>query len=82
MTKPDWYFARNPLGKVPCLEIDGKIIFESLITADYLDEVFQEPYLLNNPDPYLKAQDRIYIELFNKVSRKYDKLSYVLVHFF
>lgn len=67
VTKPEWYFARNPLGKVPCLEMNGKIVYESLITADYLDEVYPGPSPLNNPDPYLKAQDRIYVELFNKV---------------
>ena len=67
MTKPDWYFERNPLGKVPCLEMDGKLIFESLITCDYLDEVYPSPHLLNSTDPYRKAQDRILIELFNAV---------------
>lgn len=52
---------------MPCLELDGKIIFESLITADYLDEVYPNPCLLNSPDPYRKAQDRILIEMFNMV---------------
>ena len=68
VTKPDWYFSRNPLGKVPCLEFDGKVIFESLVTADYLDEVYPSPYLLNSVDPFRKAQDRILIELFNMAS--------------
>ncbi|KZS02683.1 Glutathione S-transferase omega-1 [Daphnia magna] len=65
VTKPDWFFYRNPLGKVPCLEFDGKLIFESLITANYLDEVYPSPYLLNSTDPFCKAQDRILIEMSN-----------------
>ena len=66
-SKPEWYFALNPLGKVPCIEVEGQLIFESLIIADYLDEVYPEPYLLNNIDPMQKAKDRIMVELFNKV---------------
>lgn len=74
VTKPDWFFYRNPLGKVPCLEFDGKVIFESLITADYLDEVYPSPYLLNSTDPFRKAQDRILIEMFNMVHSNLYKL--------
>merc|ERR1711973_924762 len=47
-SKPDWYFERNPLGKVPCLEFDGKVIYESLITADYLDEAYGTSDSLNS----------------------------------
>lgn len=72
--KPDWYFARNPLGKVPCLEFDGKVIFESLITCDYLDEVYPSSPMLNSTDPFRKAQDRILIEMFNGVSSNLYKL--------
>nr|QST14959.1 GSTomega protein [Diaphanosoma celebensis] len=72
-SKPEWYFARNPLGKVPCLEFNGNFIFESLITADYLDEVYPDPPL-NSNDPLQKAKDRIFIELFNKVSGAMYKL--------
>ncbi|KAI9560858.1 hypothetical protein GHT06_011812 [Daphnia sinensis] len=74
VTKPDWFFQRNPLGKVPCLEFDGKVIFESLITADYLDEAYPSPYLLNSTDPFRKAQDRILIEMFNVVNGNLYKL--------
>ena len=66
-SKPEWYFALNPLGRVPSIEVDGQLIFESLIIADYLDEVYQEPYLLNSTDPMQKAKDRLMVELFNKV---------------
>ena len=73
VSKPEWYFERNPLGKVPCLEFDGNLVFESLITADYLDEVYPEPSL-NSPDPLQKAKDRIFVELFNKINGAMYKL--------
>ena len=59
--------SKNPLTKVPILELDGKLVYESLITADYLDEVYPETRLLNSRDPYKKAQDRIFMELFAQV---------------
>jgi len=73
-SKPDWYLERNPLGKVPCLEFDGKLVYESLITADYLDEVYQDSGLMNSEDPFQKSQDRIMIELFNKVTSSFYKV--------
>nr|CAG4650535.1 EOG090X0EZJ [Sida crystallina] len=65
--KPEWYFKLNPLGKVPCLEFNGQLVFESLITADYLDEVYPEPPL-NSKDPLQKARDRMFVELFNQLN--------------
>jgi len=68
VTKPEWLAAKNPLTKVPILEFDdGKIIYESLITADYLDETYSGSRSLNNPDPFKKAHDRMFVELFNPV---------------
>nr|XP_027226650.1 pyrimidodiazepine synthase-like [Penaeus vannamei] len=60
--KPDWFLAKNPLGKVPALEIDGETIFESDILCDYLDELYPEPALYPK-DPWKKANDRVYVEL-------------------
>jgi len=73
-SKPDWYFERNPLGKVPSLEFDGKVLYESLITADYLDEAYGDSRSLNSKDPFQKAQDRIMIELFVKVVGNFYKV--------
>jgi glutathione S-transferase len=65
--KPDWYFQRNPLGKVPAIETEsGDCIYESLIIADYLDEKYpQRP--LQPKDPMQKAKDKIMLEHFSKV---------------
>jgi hypothetical protein len=65
--KPEWYFLKNPLGKVPALETEsGDCIYESLIIADYLDEKYpQTP--LHSTDSMQKAKDRIMIERFASV---------------
>ncbi len=39
---PD-YHALNPLGKVPGLELDGRMIPESEVICEYLEEAFPEP---------------------------------------
>ncbi|XP_071515882.1 pyrimidodiazepine synthase-like isoform X2 [Panulirus ornatus] len=72
-TKPEWYFDKNPLGKVPALEQNGKVIFESLVTCDYLDEVYPEPSLYP-ADPWKKAQDQNFIELWSKITTALYKL--------
>ncbi|XP_069700911.1 pyrimidodiazepine synthase-like [Periplaneta americana] len=69
MQKPDWFLERNPLGKVPAIETeDGRCLYESLIVADYLDEQFPDSPL-HSGDPAQKAQDRICLELFSKVTQ-------------
>lgn len=65
--KPDWLALKNPLTKVPILEFDGKLVYESLITAEYLEEAYPATCPLNSSDPYQRARDRIYVELFGKV---------------
>ncbi|XP_040290697.1 glutathione S-transferase omega-1-like isoform X1 [Bufo bufo] len=65
--KPDWFFEKSPLGLVPSIETsDDKIIYESLIICDYLDEAFPG-VKLTPADPYEKAQQKILLEQFNEV---------------
>ncbi|XP_066457113.1 glutathione S-transferase omega-1-like [Eleutherodactylus coqui] len=65
--KPEWFFEKNPLGLVPCLETsDGKIIYESAIVCDYLDEAFPGKKLIPT-DPYEKAQQKLLLEHFSTV---------------
>ncbi|XP_053649938.1 pyrimidodiazepine synthase isoform X2 [Cherax quadricarinatus] len=66
-SKPDWFFEKNPLGKVPALEKDGALMFESMVICDYLNEAYPEPPLYP-ADPWQKAHDRVFIELWSKVS--------------
>ncbi|XP_040290701.1 glutathione S-transferase omega-1-like isoform X4 [Bufo bufo] len=68
--KPDWFFEKSPLGLVPSIETsDDKIIYESLIICDYLDEAFPG-VKLTPADPYEKAQQKILLEQFNEVLTK------------
>ena len=65
--KPDWFLKRTLVGLVPVLEKDDKIVYESSVCDDYLDEVYPQRSLMPS-DPYQKAQDRILMEIFSKVS--------------
>jgi len=39
--KPEWFLEKiNPYGKVPVVEHEGKVIRESLVAFDFVDEVF------------------------------------------
>ena len=64
--KPDWFLERFPLSKVPALEIDGEFVYESLVTADYLEEAFPNPPLYPK-NPWKKAVDKSLIETWSKV---------------
>uniref|UniRef100_A0A914XQ32 Glutathione S-transferase omega n=1 Tax=Plectus sambesii TaxID=2011161 RepID=A0A914XQ32_9BILA len=65
--KPKWYLERNPLGKVPTIEHDGKIIYESAVVAEYLDDIFPDSSVLPK-DPYLRAHQKILVERLSAIS--------------
>lgn len=68
--KPEWFLKLNPLGKVPCLHFnDGRVIPESSILCEYIDEVYagDGQNRLLPVDPYLKAMQKLDIEVFNKI---------------
>ncbi|KAG5266514.1 hypothetical protein AALO_G00232950 [Alosa alosa] len=72
--KPDWFLEKNPLGLVPTLEtVNGQVIYESPITCEYLDEVYAEKKLLPS-DPFEKAQQKILLEHFSKVTPYFYKI--------
>ena len=54
------------MGKVPTLEQDQRIVFESLICGDYLDQVYPDNGLTPS-DPYRQAQDKMLLEMFSQV---------------
>lgn len=65
--KPDWYFEKNPNGTVPTLETPcGQVVHESLITCEYLDEVYPKKKLFPS-DPFAKAQQKMLLEEYSKV---------------
>lgn len=70
---PDWFFDISPMEKVPVLLVDDKPLFESLAICEYLDEI--TPNSLHPEDPFLKAQNRAWIEFGNTLlSLTYDFL--------
>ncbi len=44
--RPPWLHEKNPAGKVPVLDEDGRALPESAVINEYLEERFPEPALL------------------------------------
>nr|XP_039260530.1 glutathione S-transferase omega-1-like [Styela clava] len=75
--KPEWFLEKFSAGTVPVIEIDEKILGESLVIAEYIDEVYSKPGEQIVPkDPYERARARMLISnLFPKViSAVYQRL--------
>jgi len=61
--KPEWYLEKkNPLGKVPTIDHDGKIVYESLVCVDYLNENFKTGRKFVPEDSYERAKQRMLTE--------------------
>jgi glutathione S-transferase len=58
--KPDWFNKISPLGKVPLLKVGDKIIFESAVIVEYLEETHGPA--LHPSDPLEKARHRAWME--------------------
>lgn len=70
--KPTWFLEKFDYGTVPVIEINDKIVPESLISSEYLDEVYPEPKLIPS-DPYVKAKHNVLIQRFSKLIPKFFK---------
>jgi glutathione S-transferase len=44
--RPAWLYEKNPLGRVPVLEEDGRPLPESAVIMEFLEERYPEPALL------------------------------------
>ena len=55
-----WFVKINPRGQVPALDHDGKIITESTVICEYLEDEFPDTPALRPKDSYGKAQMRIW----------------------
>ncbi len=62
--KPDWFLDISPYSKVPVIRHDGRVVYESSIINEYLDECFPEPAMMPAA-PGARAALRIWIDFMN-----------------
>jgi len=55
------FLKLNPYGKVPVIDDDGWILFESCIINEYLDEKYPNPPLMPK-EPYLRGRGRVLVD--------------------
>jgi glutathione S-transferase len=55
------YLAINPNGVVPTIIHDGKVVYESAVVDEYLDDIFPDPPL-RSADPYERARMRLWVK--------------------
>jgi glutathione S-transferase len=72
-SKPEWYLKLTPAGQVPCLQLpDGRVLPESLINSEYLDQAYPGPKLIPS-DPYESANHKVIIERYSKLIGSFYK---------
>lgn len=64
-----WYVKLNPNGVVPTLDHDGKIIIESCVILEYLEDLFPE-VRLRPEDPFERAMMRLWLDKSEHVVHK------------
>jgi glutathione S-transferase len=58
--RPAWLYEKNPAGRVPVVEEDGRPLPESAVIMEFLEERYPEPPLLP-PDPADRAAVRLLV---------------------
>lgn len=71
--RPDWIYEKNPTGRVPVLEVDGRPLPESTAIMEYLEERYPEPALLP-PDAADRAVVRARIVRADEFTTPYYRL--------
>ena len=56
----DWYKAINPRGQVPALDDGGRIVTESTVICEYLEDAHPTETRLRPDDPYDRAMMRVW----------------------
>ena len=66
--RPDWFVAKTPhIGKVPLIEYQGALNFESFVLQEYLEEKFPDHPRLSAGTPEGRARDKYIVELSKRV---------------
>jgi glutathione S-transferase len=55
------HLKRNPYGKIPVLVEDGKVLFESCVINEYLDEKYPNPPLMPK-DHWARGRARLLVD--------------------
>lgn len=64
----------NPAGQVPCLHFDdGRVLPESLINSEYLDQAYPENKLIPS-DPLTNAEHKLFIERYSRFITNFYKV--------
>ena len=76
--KPDWFLKISPHGKVPVLNVDDDVLFESNAIAEFLEEVVA-PHL-HPKDPIKRARNRAWTDFVPDFSKALEKSGTKSVH--
>ncbi|KAL4234998.1 Glutathione S-transferase omega-1 [Mactra antiquata] len=72
--KPEWYLEKiTPLGKVPAIQKDDLIVYDSSIVNDYIDATYPGEKLTPQ-DPLQLAKDRMFLEQMTQVVGPFYKI--------
>ena len=65
--RPAWLRELNPRNRVPVLDVDGQVLWESEALNDYLDETHPQPAMMPS-DPVERARVRIVLRRFEDLT--------------
>ena len=67
LDKPEWIYEKNPLGKVPVLEYNDDVIWESDVIMRYIIGITGKDKELITQDPMKRAKEELLIIELNEV---------------
>ena len=73
--KSAWYLALNPNGIVPTLVHGDRVVYESNVITEYLDDVFPGPKLYPS-DPWERAQAKMWQAFELEMAKEFRPLMY------
>ncbi|RWS11663.1 glutathione S-transferase omega-1-like protein [Dinothrombium tinctorium] len=74
-SKPEWFLLKNERGSVPVLELpDGRILRDSGLISDFVDEYFDGTRKVNPSDVYAKYEQKLFLENFASFFSNYNAI--------